>query len=124
MSTEQLLREACELLHNVNATLIPSKDGAHFMCVSLCQKIAAHLGQPKANEQQMALQTADTRPLVSDPHNLGYDLDGWKMVDRIARSSSQAGTDALAAMIDALLAHDPVGAYAALLDVRDAAVQS
>ena len=72
----------------------------------------------------MTYATADTRPLVSDPHNLGYDLDGWKMVDRIARSSSQAGTDALAAMIDALLAHDPVGAYAALLDVRDAAVKS
>ena len=72
----------------------------------------------------MAYEPADTRPLVSDPFNLGYDLNGWQMVDRIARSSSQAGTDALAAMIDALLAHDPVGAYAALRDVRDAAVRS
>ena len=72
----------------------------------------------------MALLSADTRKLVSDPFNLGYDLDGWDMVDRIARSSSQAGTDALAAMIDALLAYNLEGAYTALLNVRDAAVQS
>lgn len=72
----------------------------------------------------MTNATADTRKLVSDPHNLGYDLDGWDMVDRIARSSSQAGTDALAAMIDALLADDLVAAYDALRNVRDAAVKA
>jgi hypothetical protein len=69
------------------------------------------------------LLSADTRPLAADPYNLGYDLDGWQMIDRIARSSSQAGTDALAAMIDALLSYNIEGAYAALRNVRDSAVK-
>ena len=70
------------------------------------------------------LISADTRPLVSDPINTGYNMIGWELVDKIIRSESGPGFDALAAVLDALLSYDLEAAYGALIDVRAAAVAS
>ena len=68
-TTEQLLREACTLLHNVNATFVPSNDSANAMCVSLCQRITALIAELRAAAQQSALDE-----LVRENERLGlYD---------------------------------------------------
>jgi hypothetical protein len=43
-----LMKECLTLIHNVNATFVPSNDSANAMSVSLCQRLSAHIARESA----------------------------------------------------------------------------